>query len=89
MEFASPFDEAVAHGGPASVFLRDHKGLWRLAPDWSRDCWGRAPGPHAHGWTWLSLRDQASGFRLTVLATSPTLIVDHPRFDIEPGQAPT
>lgn len=89
MEFASPFDETLARSGPASVFLRDHKGLWRLAPDWTRDCWGRAPGPHTHEWTWLRMRDHDSGFELTVLVTSPTLITEHPRFAIEPAEAPS
>ena len=82
MVFASPFDEALARGGPAAVFLRDHKGRWRAAPDWTRDCWGRAPGPHAHGWAWTTLRDQATGFEFRVLVTSPTLLVEHPRLDI-------
>lgn len=80
--FCSPFDEAVAHRGPAAIFLLDRKGMWRFAPRWTRDCWGRAPGPHAHGWTWLLARDRGSASVQLVLCTSPTLLTEHPRLDL-------
>lgn len=82
MEFCSPFDEALATTGPAAIFLPDREGLMRFEPSWTRDCWGRASGPHAYGRTWLLARDRASGFVQLVLATSPTLLVDHPRLDL-------
>ena len=80
--FSNPFDEALAQHGPAAVFLRDPEGAWRMESSWTRDAWGREPGPHAHGWTWLLLRDRATGFVQLVLATSPTLIPSHPRAEV-------
>ena len=82
LQFCSPFDEAAAHSGGAAIFLLDREGALRLAPNWSRDCWSRAPGPHASKWTWTLARDRDSGFVQLVLATSPTLLVTHPRFDL-------
>ena len=82
--FCSPFDEALAHHGPAGVFLRDPEGQFRFHLTWTRDAWGRAPGPHEHGWTWLLLRDSDTGFVQLALVTSPTLIEDHPRADVRP-----
>lgn len=77
--FCSPFDEALATAGPAAVFLPDQEGLLRFDARWTRDAWGRQPGPHEHGHTWLLLRDNGTGFVTLVLATSPTLIPEHPR----------
>lgn len=82
LAFCSPWDEALANGGPASVFLPDREGLLRFDADWTRDCWGRAPGPHAAGWTWVLVRDRDTGFVNLLLATSPTLIPEHPRADV-------
>lgn len=82
MEFCSPFDEALAHQGPPGVFLRDHKDTWRFVADWTRDAWGRAPGPHEHGWRFLLMRDHATRFVTLALVTSPTLIEEHPRADV-------
>ena len=82
MEFCSPFDHALAHGGPAAVFLVDRGGALRFDATWTRDTWGRAPGPHAPGWVWILLRDRASGYVQMVLVTSPTLLADHPRADV-------
>jgi hypothetical protein len=84
VQFCSPFDQALAEHGPAAVFLLDPEGLLRFDPTWTRDAWGRAPGPHAHGHTWLLCRDRASGFRFVVLVTSPTLIPEHPRLEVAP-----
>ncbi len=84
MEFASDFDARLAHSGPAAVFLCDAKARWRVVPEWTRDAWGRAPGPHTLGWTWILARDRASGFVQVVLATSPTLLAEHPRLDLRP-----
>ncbi len=79
--FASPFDDALAHAGPPAVFLRDREGAWKVDASWTRDAWSRDPGPHAPGWTWTLCRDRASGYVWLVLATSPTLLRDHPRLD--------
>ncbi len=84
MEFCSPFDEAMAHTGPASVFLLDRTGALRCDPTWTRDAWGRAPGPHEPGWRWVLLRDHGTGFVQLILVTSPTLIASHPRADVRP-----
>ena len=80
--YCSPFDEALASQGPAAVFLPDPEGLLRFDARWTRDAWGRAPGPHALGPTWLLLRDPGTGFVTLVLATSPTLIPEHPRLEV-------
>lgn len=82
MEFCSPFDEALARNGPASVFLLDREGALRFDATWTRDGWGRAPGPHPRGDRWLLARDRGSGFVQLLLVTSPTLLVDHPRLDL-------
>ena len=81
LTFASPFDEALARTGPAAIFLRDREGAWKVDASWTRDAWSRDPGPHAHGWTWTLCRDRASGYVWLVLATSATLLRDHPRLD--------
>jgi len=82
MEFCSPFDEALAHAGPAAVFLLDREGALRFDATWTRDAWGRAPGPHEPGWCWQLMRDRASGFVQLILVTSPTLLAAHPRADV-------
>ena len=80
--FCSPFDENLAAGiqqedpgGPGCGELRFHL-------TWTRDAWGRAPGPHEPGWRWLLLRDRDTGFVQLALVTSPTLIASHPRADV-------
>lgn len=82
MQFCSEFDAALAEAGPPAVFLPDRNGDLRFDPSWTRDCWGRAPGPHAHGHVWLLARDRASGFVQLVFVTSPTLLAEHPRLDL-------
>lgn len=82
MEFCSPFDEQLAHHGPAGVFLRDSDRVWRFQPTWTRDLWGRAPGPHAHGHRFVLARDTGSGFVMLLLVTSPTLLTEHPRLQL-------
>jgi hypothetical protein len=80
--FCSSFDEALAHSGPAGVFLADREGRLRLDADRTRDAWERARGPHPHGWTWVLARDRATGFTNLLLVTSPTLMPSHPRADL-------
>lgn len=80
--FCSPFDEALAANGPAAVFLPDPEGALRFHPSWTRDAWGRAPGPHAHGHCWQLFRDRGTGYVQLALVTSPTLITEHPRLDV-------
>ncbi|HHO49969.1 MAG TPA: hypothetical protein ENK18_03640 [Deltaproteobacteria bacterium] len=81
-EFCSPFDHDLAHRGPPAVFLLDREGLLRFDPQWTRDAWGRSPGPHEPGWVWILARDRDTGFVWQVLATSPQLLPDHPRLDL-------
>lgn len=64
------------------MFLLDTEGALRFHLTWTRDAFGRAPGPHSHGWVWLLLRDRGSGFVQLALVTSPTLITEHPRLDV-------
>ena len=77
--FCSPFDEALARGGPAAIFLVDPDGMLRFDAAWTRDAWGRAPGPHEAGWRWTLVRDTDTRFVVLVLCTSPTLLAEHPR----------
>jgi len=84
VDFCSSFDESLAHHGPAAVFLRDAEGLWRFQPTWTRDLWGRAPGPHEHALRWILARDEASGFVQLVMVSSPTLLTSHPRLQLRP-----
>lgn len=81
--FCSTFDEAFAHHGPAAVFLPDREGLLKLAPNWSREAWERAPGPHEFGWRWALFHDEGTGFVLLLLVTSPSLLTEHPRGRVE------
>ena len=80
--FCSPFDEALAAAGPAAVFLPDPEGALRFHPSWTRDAWGRAGGPHRHGWCWMLFRDRGTGYVQLALVTSPTLVAEHPRMDV-------
>lgn len=82
MDFCSDFDAGLAAAGPAAVFLPDRDGLWRFDAEWTRDAWGRHPGPHVIEPTYSLLRDRDTGFVLLVLVTSPTLLPDHPRMDV-------
>jgi hypothetical protein len=81
--FCNPFDEALASqpGAPA-VFLLDREGMLRFDETWTRDAWGRDPGPHAWGVVWRLLRDRATGYVTLVMTTSPTLNATHPRCDV-------
>jgi hypothetical protein len=78
----NPFDHALLAAGPPAVFLFDKKGELRFDATWTRDAWGRAPGPHERGEVWLLLRDHGTGFISLVLVTSETLIIEHPRADV-------
>ena len=80
--YCSPFDQALAESGPPGVFLLDTDGALRFHLTWTRDAWGRAPGPHAHNPVWLLLRDRGSGFVQLAYVTSDTLIPEHPRADV-------
>ncbi len=64
------------------MFLFDREGLLRFDAQWTRDAWGRSPGPHEAGWSWVLARDRATGFVWMVLATSPQLLLEHPRLDL-------
>lgn len=80
--FASAFDLALARQGPAAVFLPDREGAWRFDADWTRDCWGRAPGPHGPDWRFVLVRDAATGFVNLVMVSAATLLDAHPRADV-------
>jgi hypothetical protein len=82
MKFCNDFDAHLAQVGPAAVFLPDRDGLWRFDAEWTRDAWGRHPGPHSVRPVWCLLRDHDTGFVLLVLVTSPTLLPDHTRMDV-------
>jgi hypothetical protein len=82
MDFCSPFDARLASDGPPGIFLRDSDGVWRFQPTWTRDCWGRSPGPHEEGEVFVLARDEASGFVQLVYVTSPTLLTEHPRLQL-------
>ena len=83
MPSCNPFDDELAKHGPPAVFLFDREGLLRFDPTWTRDAYGRAPGPHAAGSVWLLLRDRLTGFVTQVFVTSETLIEDWPRADVK------
>jgi hypothetical protein len=82
MDFCNPFDHDLFEHGPPAVFLLDRHGFVRFDPEWTRDAWGREPGPHARGERWLLLRDHGTGFVQLVAVTSPTLIPGWPRADV-------
>lgn len=82
MLFCSPFDATLAASGPAAIFLPDREGLLRFDAEWTRDAWGRAPGPHEIGLRWALVRDHTTGFVGILLVSSPTLLVEHPHMDV-------
>lgn len=79
LSFCSEYDRLLAHAGVPAVFLRDREQAWRFDPEWSRNAWERAEGPHAAGWRWVLFRDHGSGFVVLLLVTAPTLLLTHPR----------
>ena len=80
--YCSPFDEALATRGPAAIFLVDPEGALRFDPRWTRDCWGRAPGPHPIDPRWLLLRDRGNGWVTLLFCSAVTLLAEHPRLEI-------
>lgn len=82
MTFCNPFDETLATAGPAAIFLPDREGMLRFDESWTRDAWGRNPGPHALQTAWGLVRDHATGFVTLVLVTSPGLLEGWPRADV-------
>ena len=79
--FCSPFDETLAREGPAAIFLLDREGLLRFDAEWTRDAWGRHPGPQERGIFWTLVRDRRTGFVQRVLVTGRDLLTDHPRLE--------
>lgn len=87
-DFSSPFDAALADSATAAVFLIDAQGKLRFEPMWTRDAWGRMPGPYAAGRTWWMAVDQASGFAFVVMTNVRDLFPTegepaHPRLVFE------
>lgn len=82
MLFCNPFDAELAVQGPPAVFLKDRQGFWRHEPTWTRDAWGRLPGPHAFEPAWALLRDHATGFVTLAYCTAPALLATWPRADV-------
>lgn len=80
--YCNAFDEALATHGPAAIFLLDREGLLRFDESWTRDAWGRNPGPHPHRHAWGLVRDHATRFVTLVLVTGPTLLEGWPRADV-------
>ncbi len=87
LEFCSSFDRAVAHEGPEALFIRDREGLWRLAPNWTRNAYDALEGDRAQSaqktWRWLLARDHDTGFVQLLLCTGQDLLHAHPRMDLQ------
>ncbi len=87
LEFCSSFDRAVAHEGPEALFVRDREGLWRLAPNWTRNAYEALDGDRSArssaAWRWLLARDHDTGFVQLLLCTGPDLLHNHPRMDLQ------
>lgn len=82
MEFATPFDDALARTGPAAVFLPDREGKLRFSTEWTLEAWERAVGALDHGLVWVLARDHDTGYVNLALCTSPALLHAHPKADI-------
>jgi hypothetical protein len=82
VDFCDRFDEAVAAGGPPALFTVDARGQLRLDPNRTRDAWARAEGAPAPGTCHCLFRDRPTGWVQYVLATSPDLVLEHPRADV-------
>ena len=82
LTFCNPFDETLASEGPPAIFLPDREGLLRFDESWTRDAWGRNPGPHVFSPAWGLVRDHATRFVTLVLVTSPGLLEGWPRADV-------
>lgn len=87
LEFCSSFDRAVAFEGPEALFIRDREGLWRLAPNWTRNAHEALEGDRAKNvggeWRWLLARDHDTGFVQLLLSTGQDLLHAHPRMDLQ------
>lgn len=58
----------------------DREGLLRFDPEWTRDCWGRAPASGDP--SWCLMRDRAAGHVQVVWCSAAALLVDHPRMQM-------
>jgi hypothetical protein len=86
LEFCSSFDRVLALEGPAAVFTPNREGLWRLAPNWTRNAYdGDAEeGTAGSGreWRWVLARDRDTAFVQLLLCTGPALLRVHPRVEL-------
>jgi len=86
LEFCSSFDRALALEGPGAVFTPDREGLWRLAPNWTRNAYDRDPEGGAVGsgsqWRWVLARDRDTAFVQLLLCTGDALLRVHPRVEL-------
>ena len=79
LPFCDTWDQGLFESGVLALFLVDPDGELRLSADRTRDALRHAPGPLEGGPCHALLRDRATGHVQYVLATSPGLVVGHPR----------
>jgi hypothetical protein len=83
MRFASVFDEAAFHEGPAAIFTPDPRGNLRVDPERSREMWLVVPPPHAREPVVYLLTDAVTGVRMLLATNAPGLVHAQPRGTVE------
>ncbi|MCB9741672.1 MAG: hypothetical protein H6741_02085 [Alphaproteobacteria bacterium] len=81
MDFANPFDAALAQGGAPAIFVLNDEGAWKLAHMLTRDAWERQ-GSAERDPCFALVRDSATGFVSLWYSTGRALLEGHPRAEL-------
>ncbi|HNH48702.1 MAG TPA: hypothetical protein PKY30_16795 [Myxococcota bacterium] len=77
--FNTAWDEAAYFGGPASIFVMDHKGWLKVDPERSREMW-LLLGPLRHEEArHYVLTDHRTGLKMYLCVTHPDLAEKQPK----------
>ncbi|GDX82140.1 hypothetical protein LBMAG42_39510 [Deltaproteobacteria bacterium] len=82
MTFASLFDAASFHEGPAAVFTPDPRGNLRIDPERTRELWLLNPNAQGREAAVYVLTDQATGVKMVLATNFPKLLDSLPRADV-------
>ncbi len=79
MTFASLYDAASFHEGPAAVFTPDPRGNLRIDPERTRELWLVNPNPEGRDAAVYVLTDVATGVKMVLATNVPALLRSLPR----------
>jgi hypothetical protein len=80
--FASPWDEALLHHGPPTLFTLDPKGFVRADPERTREIFLLVGTPEGREIGHYVLTDRVTGLRMYALVNHPLLATAQPRADV-------